>query len=1063
MTSPSFPFVAEIEVMDFVGRTSFARGRSYFTGSAVSDLTWDDGAERLRARVQGAEPLPYVCSVDVETDVRGRTGIVGSSCSCPIGWACKHAAAVLLAGNARHTAQGAAQTAEGWRRDLAALRGGSPALGAPRLAAKLLGLQFEARGRSGRASNRWAPVKETTALPGTPVERIAMRPVTRGARGGWIKGNLTWNNIGYQLHAGFDQASVRWFGTFALLHNARQSGYISYGADWLSLDDYESEMMWSLLADAQRLGIPLVGSGGAPRVRVAERASVDLDATATAEELVLTPTVSIGDEARSIETAGPIGDHGLYVVDFERGELVLGAVGSPLTSEQRSLLREPRRMRVPAAEVPEFLEGYYPTLARAVAVTSGDRSFEPPPVAPPQLVLTAAYEPETVLRLQWNDAELTTIDDLRAVLAEVAQVVGSLPADAVLTGVAAAEFTTTTLPRLRAMERVRVEVSGTAPDYRELLEPPKLSVTTVDSTDNDWFDLGVLVTVEGRTIPFGPLFSALSKGAGKLLLIDNTYLSLDQPVFAPLRALIQEAGGLHEWETGELRISRYQTDLWDEFAELADEVETAQSWTQTVAGLSQSVGVEPVPLPAGFTATLRPYQLEGYHWLAFLYAQRLGGILADDMGLGKTAQTLALISHAQEQGHGPFLVIAPTSLVSNWAAEAAKFTPGLRVATVTATAGKRGEALADIAARSDVVVATYAILRLDSEEFAGSQWAGLVLDEAQFAKNPQSRVNQAARGIHADFRLAVTGTPIENNLGELWALFRIVAPGLFPSARRFAEEYRRPIENEKNAERLARLRRRIRPLMLRRTKDRVASELPPKQEQVLSVELEPRHRRIYDMYLQRERQKLLGLVDDLDRNRFIVFRSLTLLRMLSLDAALIDEEQYGTVPSSKLDALFEQLDDVLAEGHRALVFSQFTSFLKRAAARFDAAGIPYAYLDGSTRNRGEVIERFRGGEAPVFLISLKAGGFGLNLTEADYVFLLDPWWNPASEAQAVDRAHRIGQAKNVMVYRMVASGTIEEKVMALKARKAELVNSVMDDDAIFSEALSADDIRGLLE
>ena len=408
-------------------------------------------------------------------------------------------------------------------------------------------------------------------------------------------------------------------------------------------------------------------------------------------------------------------------------------------------------------------------------------------------------------------------------------------------------------------------------------------------------------------------------------------------------------------------------------------------------------------------------------------------------------------------------MVAPTSVLSNWATEAARFVPGLKVVTIAATQGKTGRRLADAVAGADIVLTTYAILRIDAEVFADVEWGGLILDEAQFAKNHTSKVHQAARGIRAPFRLAVTGTPMENNLMELWSLFQIVAPGLFPSGRLFAEKYRRPIELDHNTERLAKLRRRIRPLMLRRSKELVAPELPAKQEQVLAIELDPRHRRIYDTHLQRERQKLLGLIEDLDRNRFIVFRSLTLLRMLALDAGLIDEEKYHAVPSAKLDALFEQLDDVVAEGHQALVFSQFTSFLKRAAARLDALGVPYAYLDGSTRSRGQVIDRFRGGEAKVFLISLKAGGFGLNLTEADYVFLLDPWWNPASEAQAVDRAHRIGQDKTVMVYRMVASGTIEEKVMALKAKKAELVNSVMDDEALFSEALTADDIRGLLE
>jgi SNF2 family DNA or RNA helicase len=329
-------------------------------------------------------------------------------------------------------------------------------------------------------------------------------------------------------------------------------------------------------------------------------------------------------------------------------------------------------------------------------------------------------------------------------------------------------------------------------------------------------------------------------------------------------------------------------------------------------------------------------------------------------------------------------------------------------------------------------------------------------------------------------KLAVTGTPLENSLTELRALFAIVAPGLFASQRRFAEEYVRPIEGVRTGiaagvgageapvvtaglreDRLARLRRRIRPFLLRRTKEIVAAELPAKQEQVLRVELAPEHRDLYDLWLQRERRKLFDLLPDLDRNRFIVFRSITLLRMLALDAALLGEEHAGP-PSSKLDALMEQLDDVLAEGHKALVFSQFTSYLGLVRARLAAAGVRVAYLDGSTHDRDAAIADFKQGDAQVFLISLKAGGFGLNLTEADYVFLLDPWWNPASEEQAIDRTHRIGQDKPVMVYRLVAADTIEEKVMALKERKARLFDAVVDDGDLFGSALTADDVRELL-
>ncbi|WP_330220184.1 DEAD/DEAH box helicase [Rathayibacter tanaceti] len=363
---------------------------------------------------------------------------------------------------------------------------------------------------------------------------------------------------------------------------------------------------------------------------------------------------------------------------------------------------------------------------------------------------------------------------------------------------------------------------------------------------------------------------------------------------------------------------------------------------------------------------------------------------------------------------------------------------------------------------AELVVTSYALFRLDYESYAGIQWSGLLLDEAQFVKNRQSATHQLARRLDVPFKLAITGTPMENNVMELWSLLSIVAPGLFPSPAGFVEFYQKPIEREADTEKLSQLRRRIRPLMLRRTKELVAKELPPKQEQTLEVELGPRQRKVYDTYLARERQRVLGLIGDFEKNRFAIFRALTVLRQVALDAALVDEA-HEKVPSTKLDLLDELLGDALSEGHRVLVFSQFTRFLGRVRSRLDAAGIEYAYLDGATKKRDEVIDRFRSGDAGVFLISLKAGGFGLNLTEADYCILLDPWWNPATESQAVDRAHRIGQTRSVMVYRLVAKDTIEEKVMALKEAKAALFAAVMSDDgAAATGGITAEDVRELL-
>jgi len=343
-----------------------------------------------------------------------------------------------------------------------------------------------------------------------------------------------------------------------------------------------------------------------------------------------------------------------------------------------------------------------------------------------------------------------------------------------------------------------------------------------------------------------------------------------------------------------------------------------------------------------------------------------------------------------------------------------------------------------------------------------SNWAAVVLDEAQFVKNHQAKTYQAVRRLSARAKFAITGTPLENSLMDLWSLLSIVAPGLHPRPALFKDQWAKPIENAGDAERLAALRRRIRPLMLRRTKEAVATELPPKMEQVLTVDLHPRHRAVYDRHLQRERQRLLGLIDDLNGNRIAILRALTVLRQMSLDPSLVDESYAGLEHQRAVAALVEQLTELSQEGHRALVFSQFTGFLSIVRARLEAEGIAYEYLDGSTRNRAERIAAFREGTAPVFLISLKAGGFGLTLTEADYVFVLDPWWNPAAEAQAIDRTHRIGQTRPVNVYRMVSRDTIEEKVVALQERKRDLFARVVDEGGALSASLTADDLRELL-
>lgn len=963
--------------------------------------------------------------------------------------------------------------------------------------------------------------------------RLGVRPVARTATG-WARGTLTWTALPHLLHRlALDPDQHRLLCQVGALHRAATPPVAGQDPDWLFLDEFVNPVLWTLLDQATALRVPFVGAVAGATIRVAGAAVLRVDVTRTgAGGVRLRPQLQVEGMPVAVRRAQAIGTHGVILFDPEAPrDVTVAPVQEPLDTAGLVLLRslgsDDSDVAVPPDGAEEFLRDHLPALREHVAVVSSDDSVPLPPPAPPTLVLTARFAPLHRLALDWRwesgrrsalPPRLADVlppgvvpDEWRAAAGDHR---GALPAAVELTGLAAAEFAATALPEIAALPGVRVDTDGTPPDYRELTGQPRLTISAVPTEQLDWFDLGVTVVVDGRTVPFTPLFRALAKGRTKILLADGRFLSLAHSAFAPLRVLIEEAADLSEWLTKPV-ISRYQISLWADFEDLADESQAAVRWR----GLLREVRAGPAPLdpPRGLRAQLRPYQADGFAWLAFLWRHRLGGVLADDMGLGKTVQCLALVQHVREavpaastpsatdsdtandndsaadpdsasgpdpaRPRRPFLVVAPTSVVSSWVAEAARFTPDLIVRSITATEAQ-GKRIADAAAGADIVVTSYALFRMDFDAIQTvarqGGFAGLILDEAQFVKNAASRAHECAVELQVPFKLAVTGTPMENSLTELHAVLAIVAPGLFPSARRFAEEYVRPIEGTRvgvvhgrgagaapevgaqlRSERLARLRRRIRPFLLRRTKEQVAPELPAVQEQVLRIELAPAHRALYDVWLQRERRKVFGLLDDLDRHRFIVFRSLTLLRLLALDASLLGDAG-ADAPSSKLDALMEQLDELLAAGHRALVFSQFTSYLALAADRLNAAGVPYAYLDGGTRDRDAAIRAFQGGAAPVFLISLKAGGFGLNLTDADCVFLLDPWWNPAGEQQAIDRAHRIGQQKPVSVYRLVAADTIEEKVMALKERKSAVFDAVLDDEQLFGALLSADDVRGLL-
>ncbi len=1091
------------DIQALVGQVTFGRAREY-ARSRVLELDWDPYELVLRGQVQGQGRV-YSTVARFQAGPQGRLRLASGTCSCPMVIQCKHVAAIALAASRSAPSGGSSRHASpapvpAWEQALSQLL--RPTDQTDRRPTTPLAIQLSLKllaGPDGRA--RDARVLATVVRPG------------RGGSG-WVNGGLEWSgpSTWYASVDRYSSNQLRVLREIQAAHGARvRGGGYAYSPPSKTIDLGEvGPTLWTLLDDAVRIGIPLVhGTKGMGELDPPGRAELVLDLTgAEGGDSVLTPRLLVPDSGGDPVAIAFLGEEGHGVVHVDRAHLAaepdptrlrfaLSRLAVPAPPRLQRLVQGSPTLRIPAPDRARFAMEMWPRLRHIATITSSDDSFVPPQISGPTVALDVIFGEGHQTDLAWSfryrvddvstdvplrpdptaigPRDLAAEDTLTRTLVEeelaalsqsldLTDAEGRLRPHLHLAGMQTMTVVEELLPLLADHPDVTVRVEGTPSDYREVGDTLVIGVSTDAVPDQtDWFDLGVSIQADGREVPFAEVFAALAAGTDHMLLDDGAYFSLDKPDLQALRRLIEEARGLQETPSGPLRLSRFQADLWAELAALGVITRQAQAWQRQVEGLLSVEGVQRREAPQSLHAELRPYQHEGFEWLAFLWDHDLGGILADDMGLGKTLQALALICHAREADPDgpPFLVVAPTSVVSNWAVEAARFSPDLNVAVVDSTLKKAGVDITEVVAGADIVITTYTLFRLDVDAYGSVPLAGLLLDEAQMAKNHRSKVYGCIRRLNTPFKLAITGTPMENNLMELWSLLSITAPGLFPDPKQFERYYARPIQREGDAELLAQLRRRIRPLMTRRTKEQVAADLPAKQEQVLDVELHPRHRRIYARQLQRERQRILGLLDDLDSNRFTILRSLTLLRQLSLHPGLVDPA-HDEVPCAKLDTLVEHLVEVVDGNHRALVFSQFTGFLARVRQRLDAEGIDYCYLDGSTRNRPKVIERFREGQAPVFLISLKAGGFGLNLTEADYCFLLDPWWNPATEAQAIDRTHRIGQTRTVMVYRLIAADTIEQKVLALARRKAELFGGVMGDGEALSGTLTAADIHALL-
>ena len=481
--------------------------------------------------------------------------------------------------------------------------------------------------------------------------------------------------------------------------------------------------------------------------------------------------------------------------------------------------------------------------------------------------------------------------------------------------------------------------------------------------------------------------------------------------------------------------------------------------------LREFQGIQPVTPPSALRATLRPYQQEGLNWLQFLREHELPGILADDMGLGKTVQALAHLLIEKESGRAdrPSLVIAPTSLMTNWRQEAERFAPSLRVLVSHGLDRREGF---DKFHKHDLIVTSYALLARDQEVLLAHEFHVVLLDEAQMIKNARTLTAQVSVQLRARHRLCLTGTPVENHLGELWSLFHFLLPGFLGTEAKFRALFRTPIEKDGDRARQHALARRVRPFLLRRTKAKVAMELPPKTEVTHPIELSQGQRDLYESIRLAMHERVRAEIDSkgIERSRIVILDALLKLRQVCCDPRLVKLDAARAVEeSAKFEFLFALLTELLDEGRKILLFSQFTSMLALIETELKARSVPYARLIGETVDRATPIAQFQEGKVPLFLISLRAGGLGLNLTAADTVILYDPWWNPAVEEQAAARAHRIGQTKPIFVYKLIAAGSVEERIVALQSRKRELAEGLFDHEAKSALALSCEELESLFE
>ncbi len=1083
--------LAKADIEDFFSGAELSRGRAYQRNGRVTSHRIDDRSLTISASVRGSRPRPY--RVDISLDARnGGLEDIEGHCSCPVAYNCKHVVAVLQEVLSSNTGPA----------DPPALT--RPALPLPHeIAAWLETLRNSERGDDYPAgvNQRLLYILKASGIGGRMPELFVSVSSVRVLKNGEFSTQET--RVG--LSNFNPDGAPKYFRDSDIAIVQRLSRVYGYhGEIGVRSTDLVQQMVatgrafWSTRTEAPlRWGPPRDGhfewraanaSHMGPDLRVPDALAVNAEPPVYVDQVngIIGP-VHTGVPDRTVY-------HLLSAPLIPRTQImqVAHALGNTLPTDRPDLLpahlEPPRRieerpipvLRLHRPRLPVFYGGQMQNFALAKLRFRYGPTF------------IDRDEKAATIDVFHDGNAFTVVRDPAAEKAAFKKLIDEGFAEVRRLNIYAAEADRLDfkLPDTRAwlnflhfraealrLQGFEIEIDKDFP-FRLAQNASAVDIDVVPS-GTDWFDLSVGVDIDGKRHDITATLSELIRSGVEpgwlqdgdpdrpiyIHLNDGRYVPVAASRFVPLILSLHAVNpaGTAVKAGSRLRLSYAEAAT---VAGLAGE-DIAFKGTdglRRMAGLLRTDGLARVTPPPTFDATLRPYQLQGLAWLDLLRESGLGGILADDMGLGKTVQILALLATEKAAGRqtGPSLIVAPTSLMTNWCNEARRFAPDLSVLLLHGP--DRRERFGEIA-RHDLVITTYPLIARDHETLLEQDWHMTVLDEAQTIKNPNAATTKWLRNIKTRHRFCLSGTPMENHLGELWSLMSFVNPGFLGDQKAFGRIWRNPIEKDADKFRAAALARRIKPFVLRRTKAEVAADLPARTDIVEIVELERGQRDLYDSIRLSMSEKVRKAIAErgLARSHIIVLEALLKLRQACCDPRLLKLDDGVVRPSAKLERLMEMIAELRSEGRRIIVFSQFTSMLALIRERCDAAGYDYSLLTGQTKDRRAAIEAFQGGQRTLFLISLKAGGVGLNLTAADTVILYDPWWNPAVEAQAVDRAHRIGQDKAVFVYRLQTSGTIEEKMVELKARKQALADGLFSADGEIGSALTEEDVTSLLD